>query len=215
MAMDLSWDREAGMLIATLSGRIDSANSMDCYEKLKSGIGSSEQSLLLNMAGVTYLSSAGLRVLLMLARKFTDPEKIFAVTEVADHINEVINVSGFTRIIPVYRSRSEAVEAITDTTPTGDAGTPKQTAPPPELRNPLDMTVVGENITDVANYTVEKYEFLNAPLAREVRSEALSEISDFLWKKVEIAVERQKQIRAHLFQAAEATLEDVVARQSS
>ena len=90
MALEVSWNRAPRVLIATLTGRIDSANSMDCHKALTAGIGPDDHALVLNMAGVRFLSSAGLRVLLMLAKKFTGPGKAFAVCELTDNINEVI-----------------------------------------------------------------------------------------------------------------------------
>ncbi len=214
MAMELDWSRDSGVLIATVSGRIDSANSMDCHEALGAGIGPDDQSLLLNMAGITFLSSAGLRVLLMLAKKFTRPGKTFALCELEDHINEVITVSGFSQIIQIHGSQAEAVGAIagTGSAPEDTAAEAKQPAAPPALRNPLDMAVVGENIADIANYTVEKYEFVNSPLAEGMRAEAVLELSTLLWKQVERAIERRKRFRAELFQSAETALQDIVAQ---
>lgn len=216
MAMELGWSRDSEVLIATVGGRIDSANSMDCHEALGAGIGPDDQSLLLNMAGITFLSSAGLRVLLMLAKKFTGPGRTFALCGLKDHINEVISVSGFSQIIEVYGSQGEAIGAIAGTGSAPEdadgAAAAKQPAARPELRNPLDMGIVGENIADIANYTVEKYEFVNAPLADGLRAEAVLEISTLLWKHVERAIERRKKLRAELFQSAEAALQDMVAQ---
>ncbi len=214
MAMEVSWNRDSGVLIATLAGRIDSANSMDCHEALKSGIGPDDESLLLDMGGITFLSSAGLRVLLMLARKFTGPAKAFALCALEDHINEVITVSGFSQIIQVHGSQAEAVSAMGGTAApaTEEAEDAPRPTSPPALRDPLDMAVIGDNITDVANYAIEKYEFVNPRLAENVRSEAVSAISGLLWTEVERAIELRKQTRARLFQAAEAKLEEVVAQ---
>lgn len=220
MAMELGWSRDSGVLIGTVSGRIDSANSMDCHEALGSGIGPDDRFLLLNMAGITFLSSAGLRVLLMLAKKFTGPDKTFALCALKDHINEVISVSGFSQIIQVFGSQGEALGAIAGTgggaeDAAGDDAEVKQPAAPPELRNPLDMGIVGENISDVAQYTVEKYEFINAPLAEEVRAEAVNAISTLLWQHVKRAIDRRRKFRAELFESAEAALENVVAQRAT
>ena len=215
MALEVSWNREPEVLIATLTGRIDSANSMDCHKALEAGIGPDDDALVLNMAGITFISSAGLRVLLMLAKKFTGADKSFVVCELSDSIDEVMAVSGFSEIIQVQPSQRAAVAAIT-----GDDGSTADSAgeaadPPagsPDLRNPIDMNVVGENIVDLANYTIEKHEFVNGPLAKGVRSEAFTAISDLLWGEIEQALERRKRIVARMFQEAGATLQEVVAR---
>nr|AGH13572.1 anti-anti-sigma regulatory factor/hypothetical protein [bacterium symbiont of Plakortis simplex pPS11G3] len=215
MALEVSWNRAPRVLIATLTGRIDSANSMDCHKALTAGIGPDDHALVLNMAGVRFLSSAGLRVLLMLAKKFTGPGKAFAVCELTDNINEVMSVSGFAEIIQVRPSQHAAVAAVTgeDGSDADSAGeTPDPSADSPDLRNPIDMNVVGENIADLANFTIEKHEFVNGPLAGDVRSEAFKAISDLLWGEIEQALERRKRIIARMFQEAGATLQEVVAK---
>ena len=55
------------------------------------------------------------------------------------------------------------------------------------IKNSVDFSIVGDNILDIADFTVEKYEFRNdTTLAPEVREEAISRIKSVLWQKVEV-----------------------------
>ena len=71
--------------------------------------------------------------------------------------------------------------------------------------------IVGDNILDIADFTVEKYEFRNdTTLAPDVREEAVSRIKDVLWQKVEAIKLRRQKILEDMFSTAQATLDDVV-----
>ena len=79
------------------------------------------------------------------------------------------------------------------------------------IKNSIDFSIVGDNILDIADFTVEKYEFRNdTTLAPEVREEAVSRIKDVLWQKVEAIKLRRQKILEDMFNAAQATLDDVV-----
>lgn len=79
------------------------------------------------------------------------------------------------------------------------------------IKNSIDFSIVGDNILDIADFTVEKYEFGNdSTLAPEVREKAIETIKDVLWQKVEAIKLRRQQILDDMFNTAQATLEDVV-----
>ena len=79
------------------------------------------------------------------------------------------------------------------------------------IKNSVDFSIVGDNILDIADFTVEKYEFRNdSSLAPEVREEAVARIKDVLWQKIEALKLQRQQVLEDLFNTAQATLEDVV-----
>ena len=82
------------------------------------------------------------------------------------------------------------------------------------VKNAIDFSIVGDNILDIADFTVEKYEFRNdSTLAPEVRDEAIERIKDVLWQKVEALKLRRQRILEDMFNTAQATLEDVVGKE--
>ena len=79
------------------------------------------------------------------------------------------------------------------------------------VRNAVDFNIVGDNISDIAEFTVEKYEFKNdTTLSPELRDKAMKEISDVLWRQVEQLKQQQRRVLAKMFDAAESALKDVV-----
>ena len=75
------------------------------------------------------------------------------------------------------------------------------------------MELVGDNISDIAEFTIEKFEFrTDSTLAPEIREAAIAEINDLLWRRVEQLEARRKQVLADMFNAAEAKLGEVIER---
>ena len=76
--------------------------------------------------------------------------------------------------------------------------------PAPTMRNAVDLSIVGDNILDIADFAIEKYEFTNGTtLSDEARTEAVEKVRDALWEMVNAFRARRKEWRARLFAAAD------------
>ena len=79
------------------------------------------------------------------------------------------------------------------------------------VKSAVDLAIVGDNISDISSFTLEKYEFKNdTSLSAEVREAGDARIKDVLWKRVEELKKRRMQILAEMFTLAETTLEEVL-----
>ena len=108
----IEWERKDGILIATLIGRIDSSNSSEFQRALEAGIDPGDHALILDFEQVPFISSAGLRVVLIIAKKFNEPGKEFGMCTLSESVHGVITMSGFDRIIPVHESQTVAIDAL-------------------------------------------------------------------------------------------------------
>ncbi len=111
--MELRNERREGVLIASASDRVDSANVHDFQEALQAVIDERDRAVVLDLEHLTYISSAGLRVILLTAKALQKQNGGFAVCSLSDPIREVFEISGFDKIIPVYASQSNAIELLT------------------------------------------------------------------------------------------------------
>ena len=111
--MEISTERDGAALIVAASGRVDGSNSQEFQEGLDAVIDASCRAVVLNLEQLSYISSSGLRVMLLVARKLQRQDAKFALCSLSDSIREVFEISGFDRIIPVHASRPEAVAAVT------------------------------------------------------------------------------------------------------
>ena len=109
MGFDVKWERIQGILIAIILGRIDSSNADEFQKVLEAEINSADQALLLDFERVSYISSAGLRIGLVMAKQFNEPGKQFGLCSLSDPVREIIAASGFDEIISIYESRDAAI----------------------------------------------------------------------------------------------------------
>lgn len=79
------------------------------------------------------------------------------------------------------------------------------------MQSAVDMEIVGDNISDIAEFTVEKYEFrIDSTLSPEAREKAVATIEEVLWKRVAELNLLRKQYLAGLFSLADETLGEIV-----
>ena len=97
--MTIEKNINANALTITLSGRLDTTTAPQLESELKASIEGIEN-LILDFAGLEYLSSAGLRVLLS-AQKIMNKQGAMVVKNVNETIQEIFEVTGFCDILTV------------------------------------------------------------------------------------------------------------------
>ncbi len=110
--MAVTIERQGGTLIAVANGRVDSTNAGVFQEELTVATTGDDPSVVLDLGGLSYISSAGLRVILLVAKTLQGMEAKFAVCSPSDPIREIFEISGFDQIIPVHASQAEAIAAF-------------------------------------------------------------------------------------------------------
>ena len=213
--IDVQWERTDGVLVATIIGRVDGGNADEFQRLLEAGIEPGDTALILDLEQLAFISSAGLRVGLIIARKFNEPGKRFGICTLPTHIRGVITVSGFDNLIAVYESRAAALSAIAGS-PSSDGGDQelKTEEKMATMRSVVDYDIVGSNVQEIADFTVEKYEFRNnTTLSAEMREAGVAKIKEVLWKRIELLRQRRDQLRKAMFDAAEEALTEVVNKQ--
>ena len=109
MDIEIGWSRDSGVLVAKPVGRVYSAQYIEWQAALMSGIKPDDRAMVLDCEGVTYLSSAGLRVVLETARRFEGPGRAFALSRPTKGVRKVLAASGFDKIISIFDSTDEAI----------------------------------------------------------------------------------------------------------
>ncbi len=97
--MEIKKTTDNGVLIAAISGRIDTTTAPTLETELNSSFDGIE-SLVLDFAEVNYISSAGLRVLLS-AYKVMSKKGGMKLINVEEPIMEIFEVTGFNDILDI------------------------------------------------------------------------------------------------------------------
>ena len=90
---------EGERLTLTLSGRLDTNSSPALEAELKQSVGGIKE-LIFDFSGVEYISSAGLRVLLV-AQKVMNRQGSMKLIGVNDDVMEVFEITGFSDILTI------------------------------------------------------------------------------------------------------------------
>jgi len=98
--------READWTVLAITGRLDRTTAPQIGEKAEAALASCSQ-FAVDVKGLSYLSSAGIRILLRLAKKAKVEQKKFAVCGAEGFVKEVIEDSNMHAIVKVYGKRSE------------------------------------------------------------------------------------------------------------
>ena len=110
--VDLYPEYDDSVLVLNPLGRIDGTNAKAFEEALLGRIEAGDNNILMNFEGINYISSAGLRVLLMAAKRTSQAAGKLALCAVQDHIQEVFKFSGFSEIIPIHDDRPAALNTF-------------------------------------------------------------------------------------------------------
>jgi anti-sigma B factor antagonist len=97
--------------VVALKGRLDSATAPDAEARILATI-AAKAPLVADLAGVHYVSSAGLRVLLRAAKESRAQGTGFALAAPQQPVREVLEISGFDKILPIHASVEAAVAAV-------------------------------------------------------------------------------------------------------
>ena len=111
--LELQADQIEGALVISVTGRIDGLNAQEFRDNLDKEIGGSDNSVVLDLEKLSYISSAGLRSILLVAKTLRDRNMRFVLCSLSDPIREIFEIAGFDKIIDVIESRSDAIAAIT------------------------------------------------------------------------------------------------------
>ena len=109
--MDIATERDGGTLFLTVSGRIDGLNAHEFQDSATGAIEDSDGNVVLDFENVSYISSAGLRAVLLIAKSVREKHAQFAVCALTKLVDEVFRISGFDNIVPIHETRAAAVAA--------------------------------------------------------------------------------------------------------
>ena len=98
--------------ILEFEGRLDTQTSPDAQQQLTRLIEEGETKILVNLEKLDYISSAGLRVLLVVAKQLKTTDGELRICSLNEVVKEVFDISGFDMILPISASESEALEGF-------------------------------------------------------------------------------------------------------
>lgn len=109
--MEISEQRADGATVLQFAGRLDGTNSAEADTRLSDAVGRNP-TLILDLAGLDYISSAGLRVLLKAAKQAQTAKQKLVLAGLQPAVKQVFEISGFNTLFASFPSRDAALASL-------------------------------------------------------------------------------------------------------
>lgn len=113
-AMAIGFDDRPGCRVVTVVGRVDHSDSDAFLDQLTAHAEATGDGLVVDLSGLDFITSAGLRALLLVNRTLTAGKRRMAVTGIAGSVREVFRISKFDALLMVTDGVAEGVSRVSD-----------------------------------------------------------------------------------------------------
>jgi len=108
--MTSNYETLGNVLIVSLQGKLNSSNAAQVEAEILQHISRGVNQLLLDLGELDYISSAGLRVVLVTAKRLKQSAGVLVLCGIQNPIREVFEISGFLNILNVADTREHALQ---------------------------------------------------------------------------------------------------------
>ncbi|MBY0557900.1 MAG: STAS domain-containing protein [Burkholderiaceae bacterium] len=109
MTFQYHYSQQDGVAALQLSGRLDSATASGFEKPLQDLFNLPGSRVLLDFSALDYISSAGLRVVLMAAKRAKLAQGALLLCSLQPQVRDVFEISGFLRILEVAPDQAAAL----------------------------------------------------------------------------------------------------------
>ena len=102
-----------GVMTIAIAGRVEAATMLRFERVLQAVADASERALILDCQHLVHINSAGLRVMLRIAKELRRKDVTVGICSLVEPLHALFKVSGFDQIIPVHDSQADALAACT------------------------------------------------------------------------------------------------------
>ncbi len=110
--MDVTTERLENVLSVDVKGRIDGSTAVAFEEAVRSAVEETDRALIMDFGELDYISSAGLRVILLTAKSLQSQDAKLVLCGLSDSIREVFKISGFDKLLQIHGTKAEAQASV-------------------------------------------------------------------------------------------------------
>jgi anti-anti-sigma factor len=103
---------QGNALVVGVRGRLDSVTAAEFDRTISEGVSTEQRRVVLDFSELDYMSSAGMRSLLVLQKRLTKQGGGLVVASLKGLVNEVFVVSGFDSVLPVFENLESALASL-------------------------------------------------------------------------------------------------------
>ncbi len=110
LSVEVEHNDKAAILI--VAGRVDGSSVGTLESAVQEQVDTGHKTLIFDFKDLSYMSSAGLRALLIAARLTQKEGGKALFCDLAEHIAEIFEISGFNEILEIRATRADALAAL-------------------------------------------------------------------------------------------------------
>jgi anti-sigma B factor antagonist len=110
--MDIIEEKQGGINIFKLNGRLDSNTSQGFEKKLFQAISDGSKTMVVDFKDLDYISSAGLRVILKATKAIKREDGRIMLCSMQDYVKEVFEIAGFDSFLPIVANMDDALNSF-------------------------------------------------------------------------------------------------------
>ncbi len=107
--MEVVKEPRGSAMVVRISGRLDILNSKELGNELQAIIDEGQRYLVLEMSGLEYVSSSGLRVLLQARKSLKPLGGTVVLCAMTEFVRKVVDTTGFTNIFKIFETTDAAL----------------------------------------------------------------------------------------------------------
>jgi anti-sigma B factor antagonist len=110
--MDIRETKTGEVVVLEPIGRLDTKTSTEFEKKVVGLLNGGEHLFVIDLVDIEYISSAGLRVILMLAKKLNATDGKLVITSMNEQVREVFDIAGFTSVFTILPTQKDGVQSL-------------------------------------------------------------------------------------------------------
>ena len=105
-------EQRDGASIFNLGGRIDASNSSQIHERIMDEIENGCKSMIVDFSQVSYISSAGLRILIYASKAMVKESGCFYICSINKNIEKIFQISGLTELFEIFPDTQACLDVM-------------------------------------------------------------------------------------------------------
>ncbi|MFA5204901.1 MAG: STAS domain-containing protein [Lentisphaeria bacterium] len=108
--MTITETQQGNAKVVGVQGRLDAVTSPEFEKKLAAIVDDGCRQLVIDCSALDYISSAGLRVFLAIAKRLKNVQGTIVVAAAQTQVREIFDIAGFAAILPIKSTVADAVQ---------------------------------------------------------------------------------------------------------
>ncbi len=110
--MEITSTKKQNYILVGIEGRLDAGSAAEAEKQILALITASDNKFIINLSELRYISSAGLRALLVIAKEIKSKNGSLVICSMIESVKKVFDISGFSSILDLTETVQSAEKKL-------------------------------------------------------------------------------------------------------